>query len=73
MENICNLTTDIHSSIQIDCIVFQKMKFIYNAINDGWTVHKKQDKYIFTKKHEGKKEIFLDNYLKEFIESNIKI
>ena len=29
--------------------------------------------YIFTKNHEGKKEVFLDNYLKKFLETNFDI
>jgi hypothetical protein len=53
--------------------VLHKMLFIYNAIEDGWCVRKKANNmYIFTKKHENKKEIYLDNYLKKFIIDNIK-
>ena len=52
-----------------------KMKFIFNAINDGWTVEKQfnnndEEKYIFKKKHENKKEIFSNNYLEKFINKN---
>ena len=32
---------------------------------------KREDKYIFSKKHEGKKEVYLDTYLQNFIESNL--
>lgn len=49
----------------------QKMAFILNALEDGWTVKKREDSYIFTKKHENKKKIFMENYLEEFIVSNI--
>ncbi len=45
--------------------------FINNAIESGWTIKKKNDAYIFTKKHEGKKEIYSDNYLKKFLNENI--
>lgn len=55
------------SIVEIDKICFQKMSFIYNALQDGWTVKKKDDNYIFTKKHENKKEIYLDEYLSNFI------
>lgn len=48
-------------------------KFIFNSIENGWTVKKHKDMYIFTKKHENKKEIFSDFYLKTFIKENIKI
>ena len=67
--------------IYIDCnndldnIKLNKMKFIFNAINDGWTVEKQfnnndEEKYIFRKKHENKKEIFSNNYLEKFINKN---
>jgi hypothetical protein len=49
----------------------QKMSFINNAIESGWTVKKRNDKYFFTKKHENKKEVYLDTYLQKFIESNL--
>ena len=48
-----------------------KMIFIYNAIDKGWTVKKSNNLYIFTKKHEDKKELYLDNYLKKFIKENM--
>ena len=46
---------------------FQKMVFIMNALNSGWKVQKTNDEYIFTKRHEGKREIFKSNYLEKFI------
>ena len=49
----------------------QKMIFIMNALNDGWPVKKNQDKYIFTKKHENKVEIFQEDYLAKFIVDNM--
>ena len=48
----------------------QKMIFINNAINDGWTVKKYENSYIFTKKHENRREIFQENYLELFIREN---
>ena len=47
------------------------MLFIFNAINDGWFVKKKDDSYIFTKSHNGKEEIFRDDYLSSFIQNNL--
>ena len=44
-----------------------------NALNDGWKVQKAIDEYIFTKKHEGKREIFKSDYLETFIYSNLDI
>jgi len=69
---------DIHINMddtsQIDNITFKKMVFFYNALNDGWSIKKiKGDKYIFSKSHEGKKEVFLDSYLTNFIKSNVGI
>jgi hypothetical protein len=49
---------------------FHKMVFLYNALNDGWKIKKKNDLYIFTKNHEGKKEILHDSYLLTFMKSN---
>ena len=60
------------SNQKIDYIKLQKMTFIYNAIQKGWSIRKIGRKYIFTKKHNNKKEYLYDSYLKEFIESNIE-
>jgi hypothetical protein len=60
---------------QLNMVTIQKMIFIYNAINSGWTVRKiKENKYEFKKP---KKKIIrnfkLDNYLKEFIKRSADI
>jgi hypothetical protein len=62
----------IPEKMEVDKVLFQKMMFIYNALNDGWSVKKMEDCYVFAKKHEGKKEVFLDNYLTNFILSNME-
>ena len=54
----------------LDDQMVNKMIFLYNAVDKGWTVHKKGDKYIFVKKHEGKREIFQDSFLERFVEDN---
>jgi hypothetical protein len=64
---------DIETNKQIDCILLQKMIFIYNALDKGWAVKKKKNAYIFTKNHEGKKEVLLDTYLKRFMMDNLDI
>lgn len=51
----------------------QKMVFLYNSLQDGWTIKKKGEKYIFRKIHQGKKEIYDDNFLTSFVEQNTKI
>jgi hypothetical protein len=47
------------------------MSFIHNAIDAGWAVKKREEKYIFSKKHENKKEVYLETYLQKFIETNL--
>ena len=64
---------DMEDQIQFSKKDFQKMIFIINAVEDGWSVKKIADSYIFTKKHEGKKEIFKNEYLEKFIETNLHI
>jgi len=61
------------NNIEMDKFCFQKMVFIYNALQDGWVVKKKDNLYIFTKKHENKKEFYLDTFLNNFISKNTDI
>jgi len=58
-------------NINIDSVTFQKMMFLYNSINDGWTIKKRNDSYIFIKNHEGKREVFQDSYLMKFMQDNM--
>jgi len=44
-----------------------KMRFIMNALEDGWTVKKRVDNFVFTKKHENRREVFEESYLENFI------
>ena len=57
----------------IELSKFQKMLFIYNALDEGWAVRKRQDSYIFTKKHEGKREVLSDAYLVSFMKNNLDL
>ena len=57
-------------NLQYDEKKLKIMVFITNALENGWTVKKKEQQYIFTKKHDGKREVFNQNYLENFIESN---
>lgn len=61
------------NNITISNIQFQKMMFLYNAINDGWSVKKQNDSYIFKKNHEGKREIFCESYLHDFIKDQFDV
>ncbi len=68
---------DIHvkipNKLDIDNHTLQKMFFIYNALEQGWDIKKTEDKYIFSKKHEQKKEVYLDGFLRRFLETNINL
>jgi hypothetical protein len=57
----------------IDHNQIQKMIFIYNAINDGWSVRKiDNEKFEFLKDSEMiKKEIILEEYIKKYMKHNI--
>jgi hypothetical protein len=77
IDKIRNLL--VGSSIVDNCGVsleiqkFQKMVFLYNALENGWSIKKRKDKYIFTKNHEGKKEVFDETYLTTFMKQNMNI
>jgi hypothetical protein len=60
-------------NISLDIMHFNKMVLLYNAIEEGWSIRKREESYIFTKKHEGKKEIISDTYLMTFMKSNLDI
>lgn len=51
----------------------QKMVFIFNALNDGWSVKKiDTDKFEFIKDNEQiKKEVILEDCIKKYIKYNI--
>jgi hypothetical protein len=58
---------------QVDCITLQKMAFVYNAVQAGWSVRKSEGAYVFSRRHRGQKQVFLDSFLKQFIEDNLDI
>lgn len=62
-----------NKNYKIDPMKFQKMLFIYNAIEDGWTLKKKNDSYVFTKKTNNKKEVIKDDYLTSFMKTNLEL
>ncbi len=68
---IMDIYIDSNDNNVIDYITLEKMKFLYNALESGWSIVKKDDKYIFNKKHEGEKEIYLESYLQQFILANM--
>lgn len=62
-----------NENIKIDAVQFQKMMLLFNSIEDGWCIKKKDKSYIFTKKHENKREIFEDSYLLKFMKTNLDL
>jgi predicted transposase YbfD/YdcC len=60
-----------NSNLKIDAIIFQKMLLLYNSIEQGWSVKKQNESYVFSKKHEGKKEVLEDTYLLKFMKTNL--
>ena len=60
-------------SLEIDKLKFKKMVFLFNALDNGWSIKKRKDSYIFTKNHEGKKEVFDESYLSIFMKENADI
>jgi len=78
MSNISNKEIPIHNipfefpkNIKMERKEFQKLLFLSNALEQGWAIKKRNDTYIFTKKHENRCEIFQEDYLEKFILSNI--
>jgi len=64
---------DLENDIKIDSIKFQKMLLLYNSIEQGWSVKKQNDSYVFYKKHENKKEVLEDSYLLKFMKTNLDL
>ena len=68
-----NTTIKTPKDLDISYVKLQKMALLYNALEDGWSIKKNKDYYIFTKNHEGKKEVYLDTYLHTFMKENFNI
>jgi len=64
------LVNDFPNTMKLEKTSLRKMLFIMNALDQGWSIKKSNDSYIFTKKHENRREIFQENYLEEFLFSN---
>lgn len=62
-----------NKNYKIDPMKFQKMLFIFNAIEDGWSLKKKNGCYIFSKKTNNKKEVIKDEYLAKFMKTNMEL
>ena len=62
-----------NENLKIDTIKFQKMLLLFNALEEGWTVKKKNNSYVFTKNHENKKEVLEESYLLKFMKTNLDL
>jgi len=69
--NLDSLKDLENESVKVDVITFQKMLFLFNTIEQGWSVKKRNDSYVFTKNHEGKKEVLEESYLMKFMKTNL--
>jgi hypothetical protein len=47
------------------------MIFLMNTLENGWSIRKKNDNYVFRKKHDRQTEIYSDEYLVNFLKSNM--
>ena len=68
-----NVKTKSLEELEVNKLKFQKMCFLYNALDSGWSIKKRDESYIFTKNHGNKKEILDESYLTMFIKDNIDI
>jgi hypothetical protein len=71
--NLDSLNILENGNLKVDSIKFQKMLILYNSIEEGWSVKKKNNSYVFTKNHENKKEVLEDSYLTKFMKSNLDL
>jgi hypothetical protein len=73
MSDVIYKDLQVTNQIKVDKPQLQKMTFIMNALEKGWSVKKHNESYIFTKKHENRKEIFMESYLEKFIMTNMSL
>lgn len=71
--NLDSLKDLENDKVKVDVIKFQKMLLLFNSIEQGWSVKKRNDAYVFTKNHEGKKEVLEDAYLMKFMKTNLDL
>ena len=66
---------EVNLGENLEMLDLQKMIFIYNALKTGWSVKMLPNgKFEFKKSNANlTKKVFLDDYLKKFIEYNLNI
>jgi|UniRef100_A0A6C0IF04 hypothetical protein len=71
--NLDSLKDLENDNLKVDAIKFQKMLLLYNSIEQGWSIKKRNNAYVFIKNHEGKKEILEESYLLKFMKTNLDL
>ena len=71
--NLDSLKDLENTNYKLDAIKFQKMLLLYNTIEQGWSVKKRNNSYVFTKNHENKKEVLDDSYLMKFMTTSLDL
>ena len=71
--NLDSLKDLENDNVKVDVIKFQKMLLLFNSIEQGWSVKKRNGSYVFSKNHEGKKEVLEDTYLVKFMKTNLDL
>ena len=71
--NLDSLKDLENTNYKLDAIKFQKMLLLYNTIEQGWSVKKRNNSYVFTKNHENKKEVLDESYLMKFMKTSLDL
>jgi hypothetical protein len=71
--NLDSLKDLENENVKVDVIKFQKMMLLFNSIEQGWSVKKREGSYVFSKPHENKKEVLEDSYLLKFMKTNLDL
>ncbi len=62
-------TMDMNKELRQEIYI---MIFLMNALESGWSIRKKDNNFVFRKRHNHKKEVYSDNYLVNFLKNNLK-
>ena len=65
-----NQKMDINSELKNKIYV---MHFVMNTLENGWTIRKNNDNFIFRKKHRNRDEVYSDDYLINFLKINTSV
>jgi hypothetical protein len=65
-----NQKMDINNELKNKIYV---MHFVMNTLENGWTIRKNNDNFIFRKKHRNRDEVYSDDYLINFLKINTSV